>query len=80
MKKVIKVTSYGNRPMFVHAAYDRSGNVIRYFLLNYLHGAAPIDPEDVKDVMKIAKAEAIDRGFDGVHATTIEYKPKNKEA
>ena len=80
MKKVIKVTSYGNRPMFVHAAYDREGKVIRYFLLNYLHGAAPIDPEDVKDVMKIAKAEAIDRGFDGVHATTFEYKPKNKEA
>ena len=80
MKKVIKVTSYGNYPMYVHAAYDREGNVIRYFLLNYLHGAAPIDPEDVRSVMKIAKAEAIDRGFDGVHATTIEYKPKNKEA
>jgi hypothetical protein len=76
MKKVIKVTSYGNRPMFVHAAYDREGKVIRYFLLNYLHGAAPIDPEDVKDVMKIAKAEAIDRGFDEVHASTMEYKPK----
>lgn len=80
MEKVIKVTSYGNRPMYVHAAYDRSGNVIRYFLLNYLHGAAPIKTEDVKGVMKIAKAEAIARGFDGVHATTIEYKPKNKEA
>ena len=76
MKKVIKVTSYGNHPMYVHAAYDRSGNVIRYFLLNYLHGAAPIDPEDVKAVMKIVKAEAIDRGFDGVHASTMEYKPK----
>ena len=76
MKKVIKITSYGHYPMYVHAAYDRSGNVIRYFLLNYLHGAAPIAPEDVKDVMKIAKVEAIDRGFDGVHATTIEYKPK----
>ena len=80
MKKVIKVTSYGRYPMYVHAAYDKSGNVIRYFLLNYLHGAAPIDPEDVKAVMKIAKAEAIDRGFDDVHASTMEYKPKNKEA
>ena len=80
MKKVIKVTSYGNYPMYVHAAYDREGKVIRYFLLNYLHGAAPIDPKDVKDVMKIAKAEAIDRGFEGVHATTFEYKPKTKEA
>ena len=79
MKKVIKVTVLGKHPMYVHAAYDRSGNVIRYFLLNWLHGAAPIDPEDVKDVMKIAKAEAIDRGFDGVHASTMEYKPKNKE-
>lgn len=78
--KVIKITSYGHYPMYVHAAYDREGKVIRYFLLNWLHGAAPIDPEDVKDVMKIAKAEAIDRGFDGVHATTFEYKPKNKEA
>lgn len=76
MKKVIKVTFYGNHPMYVHAAYDRSGNVIRYFLLNWLHGAAPIDPEDVKDVMKIVKAEAIDRGFDGVHASSFEYKPK----
>ena len=76
MKKVIKVTVLGKHPMYVHAAYDRSGNVIRYFLLNWLHGAAPIDPEDVKDVMKIAKAEAIDRGFDGVHASTMEYKPK----
>ena len=76
MKKVIKVTSYGNYPMYVHAAYDREGKVICYFLLNHLHGAAPIDPEDVKDVMKIAKAEAIDRGFDGVHASTMEYKPK----
>ena len=80
MKKVIKVTSYGHYPMYVHAAYDREGKVIRYFLLNYLHGAAPIDPEDVKNVMKIAKAEAIDRGFEDVHATTFEYKPKNKEA
>lgn len=80
MKKVIKITAYGHYPMYVHAAYDREGKVIRYFLLNWLHGAAPIDPEDVKDVMKIAKAEAIDRGFDGVHATTFEYKPKNKEA
>ena len=80
MKKVIKVTCYGHYPMYVHAAYDREGKVIRYFLLNWLHDAAPIDPEDVKDVMKIAKAEAIDRGFDGVHATTFEYKPKNKEA
>jgi len=76
MKKVIKVTSYGRYPMYVHAAYDRSGNVIRYFLLNYLHGAAPIDPEDVKDVMKIAKAEALDRGFGDVHASTMEYKPR----
>ena len=79
MKKVIKVSSYGHYPMYVHAAYDREGKVIRYFLLNYLHGAAPIDQEDVKDVMKIAKAEAIDRGFDGVHASTMEYKPKNRK-
>lgn len=78
MKKVIKVTVLGKHPMYVHAAYDRSGNVIRYFLLNWLHDAAPIDPENVKAVMKIAKAEAIDRGFDGVHASTMEYKPKNR--
>ena len=76
MKKVIKVTVLGKHPMYVHAAHDRPGNVIRYFLLNWLHGASPIDPEDVKDVMKIAKAEAIDRGFDGVHASSFEYKPK----
>lgn len=80
MKKVIKVTAYGHYPMYVHAAYDRAGKVIRYFLLNWLHDAAPIDSEDVKNVMKIAKAEAIDRGFDGVHASTMEYKPTNKEA
>lgn len=79
MKKVIKISVYGHYPMYVHAAYDREGKVIRYFLLNWLHGAAPIDPEDVKDVMKIAKAEAIDRGFDGVHASTMEYKPKNRK-
>ena len=79
MKKVIKISVYGHYPMYVHAAYDREGKVIRYFLLNWLHGAAPIDPEDVKDVMKIAKAEAIDRGFDGVHASTMEYKPKNSK-
>ena len=78
MKKIIKVTVLGKHPMYVHAAYDRSGNVIRYFLLNWLHDAAPIDPENVKAVMKIAKAEAIDRGFDGVHASTMEYKPKNR--
>ena len=78
MKKVIKVTSYGRYPMYVHAAKDREGKVIRYFLLNWLHGAAPIDPEDVKNVMKIAKAEAIARGFEDVHASTMEYKPKNR--
>ena len=66
--------------MFMRHMIGREGKVIRYFLLNYLHGAAPIDPEDVKNVMKIAKAEAIDRGFEDVHATTFEYKPKNKEA
>lgn len=79
MKKVIKITAYGHYPMYVHAAYDREGKVIRYFLLNWLHDAAPIDPEDVRSVMKIAKAEAIDRGFDGVHASTMEYKPKNRK-
>lgn len=78
MKKVIKITSNGRYPMYVHAAYDRSGNVIRYFLLNYLHGVAPIDPEDVRDVIKIAKAEALNRGFDDVHASTIDYKPKSR--
>lgn len=76
MKKIIKITSCGRYPMYVHAAYDRSGKVIRYFLLNYLHGAAPIDPGDVKDVMKIAKAEAVDRGLEDVHASTIDYKPR----
>ena len=76
MKKVIKVTSYGRYPMYVHAAYDRSGKVIRYFLLNRIRTAAPIDPEDVKNVMKIAKTEAIDRGFEDVHASAIDYKPK----
>ena len=78
MKKVIKVSSCGRYPMYVHAAYDRSGNVIRYFLLNSLYDAAPIDPGDVKDVMKIAKAEALGRGFEDVHASTIDYKPKEK--
>ena len=59
MKKVIKVTVLGKHPMYVHAAYDRSGNVIRYFLLNWLHGAAPIDPEDVKD--EIGRASCRER-------------------
>ena len=76
MKKIIKIESYGNYPMYVHAAYNREGKVIAYFLLNRLRGAAPIDPEDVKSVMKIAKAEALDRGLTGVHASTMIYKPK----
>ena len=78
-KKVIKITSYGKYPMYVHASYHKDGRVLRYFLLNYLHGAAPIDPKDVKEVMKMVKAEAIDRGLCDVHASTMEYKPKDKD-
>ena len=76
MKKIIKITSYGRYPMYVHAAYHRDGSIVRYFLLNRLRNAAPIDPENVKEVMKLAKAEALDRGLKDVHASTIDYKPK----
>lgn len=76
MKKVIKVTSYGNYPQYVHAAYNKDGKVISYFLLGRIRTAAPIDPKDVKRVMAIAKAQASANGMKDVHARAIEYKPR----
>ena len=76
MKKVIKVTSYGRYPMYVHAAYNKDGKVISYFLLGRIRTAAPIDPTDVKRVMAIAKAQAFANGMKDVHARAIDYKPR----
>ena len=76
MKKIIKITSYGNYPQYVHAAYNKDGKVISYFLLGRIRTAAPLDPKDVKRVMAIAKAQAFANGKKDVHARAIEYKPK----
>lgn len=76
MKKIIKITSYGRYPMYVHAAYGKDGKVVSYFLLGRIRTAAPIDPKDVKRVMAIAKAQAIANEMKDVHARAIEYKPK----
>lgn len=76
MKKLIKVTSYGNYPQYVHAAYNKDGKVISYFLLGRIRTAAPIDPTDVKRVMAIAKAQASANGMKDVHARAIDYKPR----
>jgi hypothetical protein len=76
MKKIIKITSYGNYPQYVHAAYDKERNVVCYFLLDRIRTAAPIDLEDVKRVMGIAKAQAFANGLHDVHARAIDYKPK----
>ena len=76
MKKIIKITSYGNYPQYVHAAYNKDGKVTGYFLLGRIRTAAPIDPKDVKHVMAIAKAQALDRNMKDVHAMAIDYKPK----
>ena len=76
MKKIIKITSYGNYPQYVHAAYNKDGKVISYFLLSRIRTAAPIDPKDVKRVMAIAKAQAFANGKKDVHARAIEYKPR----
>jgi len=78
MKKIIKITAYGTYPYFVHAAYDKQGNVIRYFLLKYMHDAAAIDSDKVKQVMAIAKAEARSKGLDGIKASSIPYKEQHK--
>lgn len=78
MKKIIKITAYGTYPYFVHAAYDKHGNVIRYFLLKYMHDAAAIDADKVKQVMAIAKAEAKSMGLDGIKASSIPYKEQNR--
>ena len=76
MKKLIQITSYGNYPYYVHAAYSKDGNVVSYFLLKRIRTAAPIDPKDVKRVMGIAKAQALANGMKEVHAKAIDYKPK----
>ena len=76
MKKIIMITSYGNYPQGVHAAYDKDGKVVSYFLLNRIRTAAPIDPKDVKRVMAIAKAQALANGMKDVHARAIDYRPK----
>lgn len=75
-KKIIEVISYGNYPHCVHAAYDKDGNVVRYFLLGRTRTAAPIDPKDVKRVMAIAKEQALTNGMKDVHVRSIDYKPK----
>ena len=75
MKKIIEITSYGNYPLYVHAAYGKDGKVVSYFLLGRIRTAAPIDPKDVKRVMAIAKAQALANGKKDVHARAIEYKP-----
>ena len=76
MKKIIEITSYGNYPQYVHAAYNKDGKVISYFLLGRIRTAAPIDPTDVKRVMAIAKAQASANGMKDVHARAIDYKPR----
>lgn len=77
MKKIIKITSYGKYTQYVHAAYSKDGKVIRYFLLSRIRTAAPIDPKDVKRVMAIAKAQAVAKGMEEVHARAIDYRPKD---
>ena len=76
MKKLIKITSYGNYPYYVHVEYSKDGNGVSYFLLNRIRTAAPIDQKDVKQVMGIAKAQALANGMKEVHARAIDYKPK----
>ena len=79
MKKLIKITSYGNYPYYVHAAYSKDGSVVSYFLLKRIRTAAPIDPQDVKRVMGIAKAEALANGMKaaGSAASVLKQRDSN---